>query len=190
LSIDIQDWTSIYDNKGSRKEMQTINLYIKVNQDRILIIEVYVDDIICGSDDDRMSQKFATDMHNEFQMSLFGELSFFLRLHICQQDKGIFTSQRKYIKEMLKKFGMVDYKLVSTTMQTSCKLSKDDESKDADQRLYRSMISSLLYVKTSRPDVMQAIGQVAIFQAAPKETHVMEVKRISRYLKATKDYGL
>jgi hypothetical protein len=75
-------------------------------------------------------------------------------------------------------------------MQTSCKLRKDDKSKDADQRLYRSMIGSLLYVTTSRPDVMQAVGQVAIFQATPKETHVMEVKRIFRYLKGTKDYGL
>jgi hypothetical protein len=91
---------------------------------------------------------------------------------------------------MLNKFTMVDGKPVSTPMQTSCKLSKDDKSKDADQRLYISMIGSLLYVTTSRPDVMHSIGQVARFQAAPKETHVMAVKRISKYLKAIKDYGL
>jgi hypothetical protein len=69
---------------------------------------------------------------------------------------------------MLKKFGMEDCKPVSTPMQTSCKLRKDDESKDADQRLYRSMIGNLLYVTTSRPDVMQAVGQVARFQASTK----------------------
>jgi hypothetical protein len=78
---------------------------------------------------------------------------------------------------MLKKFGMEDCKPVSTPMQTSCKLSKDDESKDADQRLYRSMIGSLLYVTTSRPDVMQEVGQVVIFQATPKETHVHGSKK-------------
>ena len=66
------------------------NLYIKVNQDSIFIIEVYVDDIIFGSDDDRMSQKFSKDMQNEFKMSLLGDLYFFFRLCICQQDKGIF----------------------------------------------------------------------------------------------------
>jgi hypothetical protein len=123
-------------------------------------------------------------------MSFLGELTFFLGLQIYQHDTCIFISQTKYIKEMLKRFGMEDCKPVSTPMQTSCKLRKEDESKDADQRLYRSMIGSLLYVTSSRPDVMQAVGQVARFQATPKETHVMAVKRIFRYLKATKDYGL
>ena len=74
------------------------NLYIKVNGNNLLIIEVYVDDIIFGSNDDRMSHKFSKDMHNEFKMSLLGELSLFLGLHICQLDIGIFISYTKYIK--------------------------------------------------------------------------------------------
>jgi hypothetical protein len=85
---------------------------------------------------------------------------------------------------------MEDCKPVITPMQTSCKLSKDDDSKSTDQRQYRSMIGSLLYVTTSRPDVMQAVGQVARFQAAPKESHVLAVKRIFRYLKGTEEFGL
>jgi hypothetical protein len=75
-------------------------------------------------------------------------------------------------------------------LQTSCKLSKDDDLKSIDQRQCRSMIGSLLYVTTCRPDVMQAVGQVARFQAAPKESHVLAVKRIFRYLKGTKEFGL
>ena len=67
-------------------------------------------------------------------MSLLGELSFFLGLQISQLDEGIFISQTKYIKEMLKKFRMEDCKPVSTLMVTGCKLSKDDESKEVDQR--------------------------------------------------------
>jgi hypothetical protein len=161
------------------------NLYIKVTQGSILLIEIYVDDIVFGSTNDRLSQKFAKDMQNEFEMSLLGELSFFLGLQICQRNQGIFISQTKYIREMLKRFGMEDCKLVTTPMQTSCKLRKDDDSKSTDQRKYRSMIGSLLYVTTSRPDVMQAVGQVARFQAAPKESHVLAVKRIFRYLKGT-----
>jgi hypothetical protein len=177
---------------GFRKGSADNNLYIKVTQDSILLIEVYVDDIIFGSDDDRLSQKFAKDMHNEFEMSLLGELSFFLGLQICQRNQGIFISQTKYIREMLKRFRMEDCKPVNTPMQTSCKLRKDDDSKSTDQRQYRSMIGSLLYVTTSRPDVMQEVGQVARFQAAPKESHVLAVKRIFRYLKGTKslDYGI
>jgi hypothetical protein len=128
-------------------------------------------------------------MQNEFEMSLLGELSFFLGLQIHQSNQGIFISQTKYIREMLKRFGMEDCKPV-TPMQTSCKLRKDDDSKSTDQRQYRSMIGSLLYVTTSRPYVMQAVGQVARFQAAPKESHVLAVKRIFRYLKGTEEFGL
>ena len=90
---------------------------------------------------------------------------------------------------MLKKFGMEDCKPVSTPMITSCKLSKDDESKEVDQRLYRSMIGNLLSVIGSRPYVMQEVGQAASFQATPKETHVQAVKRIFIYLKGTIDFG-
>jgi hypothetical protein len=91
---------------------------------------------------------------------------------------------------MIKKFGMEDCKPISTPMHISCKLRNDDDSKDADQRLNRSMIFILLYVTSSRPDVMHTIGQVSMFQATPQETHVMEVKRIFRYLKGTKEFGL
>jgi hypothetical protein len=119
---------------GFRKGSTDNNLYIKVSQGNILLIEVYVDDIIFGSDDDRLSQKFAKDMQSEFEMSLLGELSFFLGLQICQSNQGIFISQTNYIREMLKRFGMEDCKPVITPMQTSCKLSKDDDSKSTDQR--------------------------------------------------------
>jgi hypothetical protein len=85
---------------------------------------------------------------------------------------------------------MEDWKPIITPMQTSCKLKKDDDSKSTDQRKYRSMIGSLLYVTASRPDVMQAVGQVAQFQATPKESHVLSVKSIFRYLKEIEDFGL
>jgi hypothetical protein len=139
---------------GFRKGSAENNLYIKVSQGNILLIEVYVDDIIFGSDDDRLSQKFAKDMQSEFEMSLLGELSFFLGLQIRQSNQGIFISQTKYIREMLKRFGMEYCKPVITPMQTSCKLSKYDDSKSIDQRKYRSMISTQLYVTASRLDVM------------------------------------
>jgi hypothetical protein len=121
---------------GFRKGSAYSNLYIKVSQGNILLIEVYVDDIIFGSDDDRLSHKFAKDMQSEFEMSLLGELSFFLELQIRQSNQGIFISQTKYIREMLKSFGMEDCKPVITPMQTSCKLSKDDDSKTTAEAEY------------------------------------------------------
>jgi hypothetical protein len=102
--------------------------------------------------------KFVMDIQNEFEMSSLGELSLFLGLQIHQIKQGIFISQTKYIKEMLKRIGMEDCKPVTTPMQTTCKLRKDYDSKSRDQRKYRSMIGNLLYVTTSRTNVMQEVG--------------------------------
>jgi hypothetical protein len=93
-------------------------------------------------------------MHNEFEILLLGELSFFLRLQIPQKNQGIFISKTKYIRKMLKRFRMEDCKPVITPMQTSCKLRKYDDSKSTNQRKFKSMIGSLLYVTSSRLDVM------------------------------------
>ena len=91
---------------------------------------------------------------------------------------------------MLKIFKMEDSKPISTPMITCCKLSKDDESLEVDHTMYRSIIGILLYVKTTRPDVMQAVGLVSRFQSSPKEMHVTAVKIIFKYLKGTMEYGL
>ena len=118
------------------------------------------------------------------------ELTFFLGLQVYQTDEGIFISQTKYIKDMLKKFKMEDSKHVGTPVVTNCKLSKDCEYLEVDHTMFRSMIGSLLYVTTTRPDVMQVVGLVTRFQSAPKETHVTKMKRITIYLKSTMEYGL
>ena len=90
-------------------------------------------------------------------------MSFFLGLRIIQSHEGLFLSQEKYLKEMLKKFQMEDSSPVTTPMVVGCKLRKDDPSLDIDQRTYRSMIRSLLYITASRPDIMEAIGNVGSF---------------------------
>jgi len=85
---------------------------------------------------------------------------------------------------------MEDYKPINTAMVAGCNLRKEDESKEANQTMYRSMIWSLLYVTTSRLDIMQTIGLVGRFQVEPKETYVLTVKRIFIYFKGTLDFGL
>jgi hypothetical protein len=97
-------------------------------------------------------------MQNEFEMSLLRELSFFPGLHIRQSNQEICISPTKYIREMIKRFGMEDCRRVTTPMKTSCKLRKYDDSKSTDQRQYMSMIVSLLYVTSSILDVMKTVG--------------------------------
>eukprot|EP00253_Pinus_taeda_P015719 PITA_15719 len=176
--------------QGFSKGSADSNIYIKVENDKLLILVVYVDDIIFGSNEEEMSQNFALIMQKEFEMSLLGELTYFLGLQIQQKEGGIFLSQTKYLKQILKKYGMEDAKPVCTPMVTGCSLSANDESAAVHQPTYRSMIGSLLYLTGSRPDIMHAVGIVGRFQANPKETHLQAVKRIFKYLQGTQNYGL
>ena len=123
-------------------------------------------------------------------MSLLGELAYFLGLQIQQNEGGILLSQTKYLKQILKKYGMEDSKPECTHMVTRCSLSANDESVAMHQPTYRSMIGNLLYLTGTRPDIMHAVGIVGIFQENPKETHLQVVKRIFKYLKGTQNYGL
>lgn len=137
-----------------------------------------------------MSHEFADEMKKEFEMSLIGEIKFFIGLQIQQMKDGIFITQSKYVKEVLKTFVMEDRKLVGTSMVTSCKLSKEDDSVLVNEKEYRSMIGKLHYVVHSRPDIAHAVGITARFQKSPRESHLIAVKQILRYLKGAIDYGL
>ncbi|GJW24952.1 retrovirus-related pol polyprotein from transposon TNT 1-94 [Tanacetum coccineum] len=129
-------------------------------------------------------------MHDEFEMSMMGELNFFLGLQIKQMEDGIFFNQSKYIKEMLKKFGLEDSKPMKTPMSSDTKLTKDEECESVDSTKYRGMIGSLLYLTASRPDIIFSVCLCARFQEAPKTSHLEAVKRIFRYIKGTTHLGL
>ncbi|KAK8681104.1 hypothetical protein V6N13_053511 [Hibiscus sabdariffa] len=176
--------------KGFSKGKVDTTLFIKNDGKDILIVQIYVDDIIFGSTNELLCQDFAKLMQGEFEMSMMGELSFFLGLQIKQRKDGIFINQAKYIKEKLKKFGFENVKPQATPMSSSIKLDKDEEGKCVDSKLYRSMIGSLLYLTASRPDIMFSVYLCARFQANPKESHLKAVKRIFRYLQDTPSLGL
>ncbi|GJU95520.1 retrovirus-related pol polyprotein from transposon TNT 1-94 [Tanacetum coccineum] len=123
-------------------------LFTKKKDSNLIIVQIYVDDIIFGSTCQEMCDDFAKIMHDEFEMSMMGELNFFLGLQIKQLDDGIFFNQSKYIKEMLKKFGLEDSKPMKTPMSTETKLTRDEEGESVDNTKYRGMIG-LWYPKGS-----------------------------------------
>jgi hypothetical protein len=139
----------------------------KIGQD-LFVLQIYVDDIIFGSTNQDFCKEFRKMMANEFEMSMIGELSYFLGLQIKQLKNGTFVSQGKYIKDMLKKFGMNDSKAISTPMGTNSNLDSDASGNMMDQKLHSSMIGTLLYVTASRPDVMFSVCMCARFQAIPR----------------------
>ncbi|GJV19169.1 retrovirus-related pol polyprotein from transposon TNT 1-94 [Tanacetum coccineum] len=142
-------------------------LFTKKKSSNLIIVQIYVNDIIFGSTCQDMCDEFAKIMHDEFEMSMMGELNFFLGLQIKQMEDDIFFNQSKYIKEMLKKFGLED----SKPMKTPCPLILNSQ-------------------KTKNPDIMFSVCLCARFQEDPKTSHLEAVKRIFRYIKGTTHLGL
>ncbi|GJY64335.1 putative ribonuclease H-like domain-containing protein, partial [Tanacetum coccineum] len=165
-------------------------LFIKKDKGDILLIQVYVDDIIFGSTKNSLCVEFEQMMHKRFQMSSMGELTFFLGLQVKQKDDGIFISQDKYVADILNKFDFVTMKTASTPIETHKALLKDEEAEDVDVHLYRSMIGSLMYLTTSRLDIMFVVFTYARFQVTLKVSHFHAMKRIFRYLKGQPKLGL
>jgi hypothetical protein len=129
-------------------------------------------------------------MQSEFEMSLVGELTYFLGLQVKQMEDTIFISQSKYAKNIVKKFGLDSASHKKTPAPTHLKLTKDESGISVDQSQYRSMIGSLLYLTASRPDITFAVGVCARYQADPKVSHLAQVKRILKYVNGTCNYGI
>jgi hypothetical protein len=129
-------------------------------------------------------------MIQKFEMPMMGELKYFLGFQIKQLQDGTFISQTKYIQDILKKFGMKDGKPIKTPIGTNGHLDLDTGGKSVDQKVYQTMIGSLLYLCASRLDIILSICMCARFQTDPKEVHLRAVKRIMRYLVYTPKFGL
>jgi hypothetical protein len=161
----------------------------KVNKD-IFVWQIYVDDIIFGSTNHDFCEEFSRIMTKRFKMSMMSELKFFLGFQIKQLKHGTFISQTKYTHDMLKKFHMVNAKPINTPILTNGHLDLNEKGKAIDTKVYHSMIGSLLYLCTYRPDIMLSVCMCARFQANPKECHLVAVKRILRYFIHTPNLSL
>jgi len=123
-------------------------------------------------------------------MSMMGELKFFPGIQINQSKDGVYVHQSKYTLELLKKFKLKDCKEMNTPMHPTCTLSKEETGSKVDQKLFRGMICSLLYLTTSRPYILFSVCLCARFQSSPRESHLTTVKSIFKYLKGTTNHGL
>ncbi|GKC11364.1 retrovirus-related pol polyprotein from transposon TNT 1-94 [Tanacetum coccineum] len=155
----------------------------------ILLVQVYVDDIIFGSTNPDFSKRFANLMKNNFEMSMMGELKFFLGLQVHQSPRGIFISQSQYAIELLKKHGMDECVSMSTPMATE-RLDADLQGTPTDQTTYRRMIGGLMYLTASRLDIAFATFVCARYQACLTVKYLKEVKQIFRYLRQSYNMGL
>jgi hypothetical protein len=143
-------------------------LFTKTCDGDLFVCQIYVDDIIFGSTNQKSCEEFSRVMMQKFEMSMMGELNYFLGFQVKQLKEGTFISQTKYTQDLLKRFGMKDAKPAKTPMGTDEHLVLNKEGKSVDQKAYRSMIGSLLYLCASRPDIMLVYACVLDFNPTPR----------------------
>ena len=165
-------------------------LFILRDKGNILLVQIYVDDIIFGSTDEKLCKRFSDIMSSEYEMSMMGELTFFLGLQIKQTSDGIFINQEKYVKELLSKYNLHSTSSMKTPISAPLSMDSDPDGKPVDPTTFRGMVGSLMYLTASRPDIMFATYLCARYQSNPKESHLNAVKRILRYLKGSPGLGL
>jgi len=143
-------------NDCKRGQVDT-TLFRRTLEKDILVLQIYVDDIIFGSTNASLCKEFSKLMQDEFEMSMMGELKFFLRIQVNQSKDEVYVDQTKYTKELLKKFKLEDCKVMNTPMHPTCILSKEDTGSKVDQKLYRGMIGYLLYLTASRTYILFSV---------------------------------
>ncbi|GJT18618.1 retrovirus-related pol polyprotein from transposon TNT 1-94 [Tanacetum coccineum] len=181
--------TFLVQNKFVRGRIDNI-LFIYKSKGYVLLVQVYVDYIIFGSTSYKLYKQFEKLMTKKFEMSMIGELTYFLGLQIKQDDKGISICQEQYTMNILKKYEISYYSSVKTPMVSPNNFGPDLAGKLVSETSYRGMIGSLMYLTATRPYIQFSIVLCARHQSNPKESYLIVVKRIIRYLKGTPNLGL
>jgi hypothetical protein len=166
------------------------NLFTLNHDTNFLLVQIYVDDIIFSGSSHTLVSRFQEMMESEFQISMMEELTFLLGIQVKQTKQGTFVHQAKYMKDLMKKFNMAELKPVSTPMSSTASLGPDEDGEVVDQREYRSMIGSLMYITATRPDIQFTVGLCVCFQSSPRSSHRTAIQRVFRYLKHTLEFGI
>jgi hypothetical protein len=163
---------------------------VKKEGGRFLVVSLYMDDLIFTGNDLKLCAEFKASMQSEFDMTDLGRMKYFLDVEIHQTEAGIFLCQRKYASEILARFRMGSCNAVNNPMVPGTKLSSQEKREEIDSSEYKQLIGSLIYITITRPDIMYAVSFLSRFMVAPKEGHLLAAKRILRYLKGTKNFGI
>ncbi|CAJ2672444.1 unnamed protein product [Trifolium pratense] len=166
-------------------------LFVKQSETgNILIVSLYVDDLIFTGNDDNMFKEFKKSMEKEFNMSDLGKMHYFLGVEVIQNEEGIYICQRKYVTDLLERFGMEKSNLSRNPIAPGCKLIKDENGVKVDATMYKQVVGCLMYLAATRPDLMYVLSLISRFMNCPTELHMHAVKRVLRYLNGTINLGI
>lgn len=175
---------------GFERSRSEHTLYVRKVDLSVIIISLYVDDLLVTGNDQKFIQKMKQNLMQMFEMTDLGEMTFFLGMEVNQIPGKIFICQKKYVREILKRFRMEECKSVATPMAQKDKLSKRDSSAPADNAFYRSLVGCLMYLTATRPDILFPVSILSRFMHCASEAHMIAAKRVLRYLKGTSSYGM
>lgn len=175
---------------GFTKSLSEATLYVKQKGSYVLIVSLYVDDLLVTGDNVQMIEEFKQEMMQVFEMTDLGLMTYFLGLEVQQSQNEVFICQKKYAKEILKKFQMEECKAINTPMGQKEKLSKEDGASKVDEGYYRSLIGCLMYLTATRPDILFAVSLLSRFMHCASEVHLRAAKRVLRFIKGSLDCGV
>jgi len=156
----------------------------------LLLMCLYVDDLIFTGNDETLFSFFKHSMMKEFNMTDLGRMRYFLGLEVLQRADGIFICQRKYAQEVLEHFNMVGCNAVYNPIVLGFKLVTDSAGMTINNTQYMQMVCSLMYLTSTRLDIMFVVNLLSRYLAHPAELHLQAVKRVLRYIKGTLSYGI
>jgi hypothetical protein len=166
-------------------------LFVKTSsKGMILIVSIYVDDLIYTGDDDIMISRFKESMLREFDMSDLGVMRFFLGIEVLQTVDDIYIYQKKYTMDVLKRFSMENSTAVGSPIVPGSKLHSDEGGVRINETYFKHIVGSLMYLTTTRPDIMFSVNLISRYMSKPTELHLQAAKRTLRYLKGTVNYGI
>lgn len=170
-------------------------IYHKVNgENNMLFVAIYVDDLLIFTNNQESKDYTKEELNKKFRMKDLGDLCYCIGIHVERdREKGIiYLDQKKYIQEVLNKFGMNDCKSVRTPMDMNANIHKNsEENKILHDIPYQEIIGCLLYIsQVTRPDISFVINMLSKYNNKPEIEHWIALKRVMRYLKGTENYRL
>ena len=175
---------------GFIKSNHEPSLYLKQSDSNTIIVGVYVDDLIVTGSSSAEIENFKGEMTREFDMSDLGFLSYYLGIEVKQGKKYIFLCQTSYAQKLLEHANLGQCNAVATPLKAEVKFTNKEGGSRVNSTLYRSLIGSLKYLTHTRPDLLFSMGILSIYMENPSPEHYNGVKRVLRYVKGTKEYGL
>ncbi|KAG8487131.1 hypothetical protein CXB51_020677 [Gossypium anomalum] len=173
------------------KSVSEATLYVKKLEGKtLLIVSLYMDDLLMTGSKNELISEFKVQIQEVFEMTDFGVMTYFLSMEVNQSDQCIFISQHAFALKILNRFCMINCKIVSTPVAQGEKLTSSGNQERVDEKEYRSLVGCLLYVTTTRPDIVFGVNLLSRFMHCYDVNHFKAAKRIFRYVNKTLSYRI